>query len=74
MRRQRRQRTHSLPLIPDVQRRRQPFQGRPGIGGTVMFLGTVRDLSDGNDVKAMTLEHYPGMTEKSLAAIVTNFK
>ena len=43
--------------------------GRPGIGGTVMFLGTVRDLSEGADVKAMTLEHYPGMTEKALADI-----
>ena len=43
--------------------------GRPGIGGTVMFLGTVRDLSDGTDVKAMTLEHYPGMTEKALEEI-----
>ena len=44
-------------------------KGRPGIGGTVMFLGTVRDLSDGSDVRAMTLEHYPGMTEKALADI-----
>jgi len=43
--------------------------GRNGIGGTVMFLGTVRDLSEGSDVKAMTLEHYPGMTEKALADI-----
>lgn len=44
-------------------------KGRPGIGGTVMFLGTVRDLSDGAEVKAMTLEHYPGMTEKALEEI-----
>ena len=44
-------------------------QGHPGIGGTVMFLGTVRDLSDGTDVKAMTLEHYPGMTERALEEI-----
>jgi molybdopterin synthase catalytic subunit len=43
--------------------------GKSGIGGTVMFLGTVRDLSDGADVSAMTLEHYPGMTEKALAGI-----
>ena len=43
--------------------------GRAGIGGTVMFLGTVRDLSDGAEVNAMTLEHYPGMTEKALAEI-----
>lgn len=43
--------------------------GRTDIGGTVMFLGTVRDLSGGQDVRAMTLEHYPGMTEKALADI-----
>ncbi|MCB1433757.1 MAG: molybdenum cofactor biosynthesis protein MoaE [Alphaproteobacteria bacterium] len=39
------------------------------IGGTVMFLGTVRDLSGGVDVRAMTLEHYPGMTESALEEI-----
>ncbi|MGE3830789.1 MAG: molybdenum cofactor biosynthesis protein MoaE [Parvibaculaceae bacterium] len=38
-------------------------------GGTVMFLGTVRDLNDGKPVSAMTLEHYQGMTEKALAEI-----
>ena len=43
--------------------------GRTDIGGTVMFLGSVRDLSGGQDVRAMTLEHYPGMTEKALASI-----
>jgi molybdopterin synthase catalytic subunit len=43
--------------------------GRTDIGGTVMFLGTVRDLSEGGEVRAMTLEHYPGMTEKALAEI-----
>jgi molybdopterin synthase catalytic subunit len=44
-------------------------KGRNDIGGIAMFLGTVRDLSEGRDVSAMTLEHYPGMTEKALAAI-----
>jgi len=44
-------------------------RGRPGIGGTVLFLGTVRDFSDGTEVRAMTLEHYPGMTERALAEI-----
>ena len=43
--------------------------GKTNIGGTVMFLGTVRDLSDGAEVRAMTLEHYPGMTEKALSEI-----
>lgn len=43
--------------------------GHRDIGGTVMFLGSVRDMSDGSDVQAMTLEHYPGMTERALAEI-----
>jgi molybdopterin synthase catalytic subunit len=44
-------------------------RGRHDIGGTVMFLGTVRDMNEGQGVSAMTLEHYPGMTEKALAEI-----
>lgn len=43
--------------------------GKTDIGGTVMFVGTVRDLSDGAEVRAMTLEHYPGMTERALEEI-----
>jgi molybdopterin synthase catalytic subunit len=42
----------------------------PRIGAVVSFLGTVRDLNDGQAVSAMELEHYPGMTEKALEAIV----
>lgn len=38
-------------------------------GATAMFLGTVRGRSDGQAIEAMTLERYPGMTEKSLAVI-----
>lgn len=44
-------------------------QGKPNIGAVATFLGTVRDINDGSAVKGMTLEHYPGMTEKSLEAI-----
>jgi molybdopterin synthase catalytic subunit len=43
--------------------------GNPRIGAVVAFLGLMRDLSDGERVEAMTLEHYPGMTEKALEAI-----
>jgi molybdopterin synthase catalytic subunit len=43
--------------------------GRHNIGGTVVFVGTVRDVSDGSNIRAMTLEYYPGMTEKALAEI-----
>ncbi|RNF32668.1 molybdenum cofactor biosynthesis protein MoaE [Massilia aurea] len=39
------------------------------IGAVVSFVGTVRDLNDGAKVSEMELEHYPGMTEKSLEAI-----
>jgi len=42
---------------------------RRDIGGVTMFVGTVRDLSHGRGVSAMTLEHYPGMTERALAEI-----
>lgn len=41
----------------------------PRIGAIASFIGTVRDVNDGLGVSTMTLEHYPGMTEKSLAAI-----
>ena len=44
--------------------------GNPRIGGVASFIGLVRDIADGTGVSAMTLEHYPGMTEKQLAAIV----
>ncbi|MCB9948984.1 MAG: molybdopterin synthase catalytic subunit MoaE [Rhodospirillaceae bacterium] len=43
--------------------------GRHDVGGLVSFLGTVRDLAGEMPVTAMTLEHYPGMTEKMLARI-----
>jgi molybdopterin synthase catalytic subunit len=44
-------------------------RGRRDIGGVVSFTGLVRDLAGGEAIGAMTLEHYPGMTEKQLAAI-----
>ena len=40
-----------------------------GAGATVMFVGTVRELSEGRRIAAMTLEHYPAMTERALADI-----
>lgn len=38
-------------------------------GATAVFVGTMRDFNDGNDVVAMYLEHYPGMTERQLEQI-----
>jgi molybdopterin synthase catalytic subunit len=42
---------------------------RTDIGGTVVFVGTVRDRNEGAEVANLTLEHYPGMTEKALEEI-----
>lgn len=41
----------------------------PSAGGVASFVGLVRNKNDGAAVSCMTLEHYPGMTEKSLAKI-----
>lgn len=48
--------------------------GDPRVGAVAAFVGTVRDRNDGADVAAMTLEHYPGMTEKSLEEIIHKAK
>jgi len=49
-------------------------RGNPGIGAIASFIGVVRDLSGGERVAEMTLEHYPGMTEKSIAGIIDQAK
>ena len=43
--------------------------GNHQIGGSTSFTGMVHDIAGGEAVSAMTLEHYPGMTEKQLAEI-----
>ena len=44
-------------------------RGRPGVGGMASFLGLVRDIHGDARVGAMTLEHFPGMTERELQRI-----
>lgn len=44
-------------------------RGKTGIGGVASFIGLMRDVAGGSDVSAMTLEHYPGMTERELERI-----
>ncbi len=44
--------------------------GRAEVGAVASFVGLVRNAGHGNAVAAMTLEHYPGMTESALAEIV----
>ena len=43
----------------------------PRIGAIASFIGVVRDMNEGDSVAGMTLEHYPGMTEKSVEQIIT---
>ncbi len=43
--------------------------GDTGIGGLACFVGLVRDIADGERISSMTLEHYPGMTERQLDKI-----
>ena len=66
--------------MDDVRVQTEPFDAaaeiaalrarNPRIGAVVSFLGLMRDLNEGEPVASMTLEHYPGMTERSLTAIV----
>ena len=44
------------------------LQGK--FGATSIFIGTMRDFNEGDDVQAMTLEHYEGMTQKQLHKII----
>ena len=49
-------------------------QGDARIGAIASFVGIVRDMNEGAGVSEMTLEHYPGMTEKALEAIIVEAK
>jgi molybdopterin synthase catalytic subunit len=63
----------------DIRVQEQPFDlaaeqqslwaGRPQVGALVSFIGLMRDINEGDAIRRMTLEHYPGMTEKALRAI-----
>ncbi len=44
--------------------------GDKRVGAVCTFTGTVRDRNDGSDVRSMELEHYPGMTEKAIEAMI----
>ena len=45
-------------------------EGDGGVGAVVAFVGTVRDRNDGVEVATLELEHYPGMTEAAIEAMV----
>ena len=46
------------------------YQTNPKVGAVASFIGLVRDINEGQGVSTLSLEHYPGMTEKALAQIV----
>lgn len=55
----------------EIQHHQQAAKELAGqFGATSIFIGTMRDFNEGDDVNSMTLEHYPGMTEKQLEKIV----
>jgi len=54
----------------DVNAELARLRADPRVGAVACFIGVVRDLNDGDSVASMTLEHYPGMTEKALEGIV----
>ena len=55
--------------IQAFQHSAQAMRGK--VGATSVFVGTMRDFNEGDVIKGMTLEHYPGMTEKQLCNIIT---
>ena len=59
--------TEDFDLSAEVARLRADEKG---VGAICTFVGTVRDRNDGQSVSTMELEHYPGMTEKSIGAMI----
>lgn len=58
--------TEDFDLSTEVAKLRE---GHKDIGAVVSFVGTVRDINEGDEVSILELEHYPGMTEKALENI-----
>lgn len=59
--------TEDFDLSTEVARLRA---GDAGVGAVAAFVGTVRDVSEGQGIQRMELEHYPGMTEKSIESMI----
>ncbi|HTS20844.1 MAG TPA: molybdopterin synthase catalytic subunit MoaE [Casimicrobiaceae bacterium] len=59
----------------DLAREIAALRGRDAtVGAVAAFVGLVRDVNDGASVTTLSLEHYPGMTEKALEGIVAEAK
>lgn len=64
-------RKHAFDAYEEVRSYQQDCLHAAGkYGATAIFIGTMRDFNEGDEVKSMTLEHYPGMTEQYLEKIV----
>ena len=50
------------------------FRGQSNIGAAASFVGSMRDMNEGNGILSMYLEHYPGMTESYLQKIIQHAK
>lgn len=59
--------TEDFDVSTEVTRLRKNW---PGVGAVCSFVGTVRDHNEGDSVLGMELEHYPGMTEKAIEAMI----
>lgn len=59
--------TNDFDLTEEVLKLRS---GHAGVGAICSFVGTVRDRNDGNSIASLELEHYPGMTEKSILSMI----
>ncbi len=54
------------PLTLQSEYQQESMSGRTDYGATANFIGTMRDINEGDDVLSMVLEHYPSMTDKQL--------
>ncbi len=55
----------------EVEAHQRAYMSAGKYGATAVFVGTMRDMNEGQDVQKMTLEHYPAMTEKYLSGLST---
>ena len=60
------------PSLKLVEYKRAQLKDKNNIGACSVFLGTMRDINSGDEIKSMELQHYPDMTESYLEKIVEN--
>ncbi len=65
-------RTTSFDPWNEIKLHQQKMDKEGQYGATASFVGTMRDFNEDKHVQCMTLEHYPGMTEKHLEKICTD--